>query len=179
MTPEGDQEHNGTHPPTHPPPPTCPCTHAACRPAFEASAAHLPAQLASRIELHIASAGEQPATWLAGAEVLVADPPRKGLDESLLQLLEGAAASAGGGSEGAPGQGEAATEGVAAAAPVASASCAALRRFVYVSCGWRAFKTDCARLLGSGGWQLASGTALLFFPGSDAIETVAVFDRVL
>jgi tRNA/tmRNA/rRNA uracil-C5-methylase (TrmA/RlmC/RlmD family) len=50
------------------------------------------------------------------------------------------------------------------------------RRLIYLSCGWRAFERDAAAL-GSGRWRLASAEAFLFFPGTDALETLAVFDR--
>jgi hypothetical protein len=33
-------------------------------------------------------------------------------------------------------------------------------------------------LLGSGRWRLAHAEAFLFFPGTDSLETLAVFDRV-
>jgi hypothetical protein len=33
-------------------------------------------------------------------------------------------------------------------------------------------------LVGSGAWRLRSAEAFQFFPGTDALETLAVFDRV-
>ena len=85
------------------------------------------------------------------------------------------------------------------------------QRLIYVSCGFKAFKRDAARLLagsmaggddpdggghaaaaaqagrgrgrkrGRGGcrWDLVHAEGHVLFPGSDHIETFAVFDRVL
>jgi len=126
----------------------------ACRPAFLQALEQLPAEQASRIQLHTASAGEQPRQWLAGVEVVVVDPPRKGLGSALLDALCGITAAD-------------------------HADCAPLRQLVYISCGWQAFQGDCDALLASGAWELApQATAFLFFPGTDALETVAVFRRI-
>jgi len=49
---------------------------------------------------------------------------------------------------------------------------------VYVSCGFDALARDCERLLSSqGGWLLESATGYVLFPGSNHVETVAVFRR--
>lgn len=51
---------------------------------------------------------------------------------------------------------------------------------IYVSCGFDALARDCERLLSSrGGWMLKSATGYVLFPGSDHVETVAVFQREL
>lgn len=49
-----------------------------------------------------------------------------------------------------------------------------LEQLVYVSCGWKSFTRDCLWLL-SHGWKLALVEFYLFFPGSDHIETLAIF----
>lgn len=51
-----------------------------------------------------------------------------------------------------------------------------LKRLIYVSCGWEALQRDCQRLI-SKGWKLHAAEAFLFFPGSDQIELLCVFDR--
>jgi tRNA/tmRNA/rRNA uracil-C5-methylase (TrmA/RlmC/RlmD family) len=84
------------------------------------------------------------------ASVLIVDPPRKGLDEEVLQLILGTHEF-----ESAP----------------------MLQRLVYVSCGFRAFERDARALLESGLWQISEATGVVLFPGSDHMETVAVFDR--
>jgi 23S rRNA (uracil1939-C5)-methyltransferase len=50
------------------------------------------------------------------------------------------------------------------------------RRLVYLSCGYAALERDAAALV-AGGWRVASAVAFVFFPGTDALETLAVFDR--
>jgi 23S rRNA (uracil1939-C5)-methyltransferase len=75
-------------------------------------------------------------------DVVLVDPPRKGIDEALLSHL-----------------------------------CfkTNLKRLIYVSCGWKSFQRDCQKLL-TGGWKLTKAEAFLFFPGSDHLEILAIFD---
>lgn len=49
-----------------------------------------------------------------------------------------------------------------------------LRQLVYVSCGWQSFTRDCLWLLDNG-WQLALVEFYVFFPGTNHIETLAIF----
>lgn len=79
--------------------------------------------------------------FLEEGQVIVVDPPRKGLDQDVLTAL------------------------CCAKAP---------EMLVYVSCGFDAFERDCAVLLKSG-WKLDHAEGHLLFPGSDAIETLAIF----
>jgi tRNA/tmRNA/rRNA uracil-C5-methylase (TrmA/RlmC/RlmD family) len=60
---------------------------------------------------------------------------------------------------------------------VIEALCSAisLSRLIYISCGWESFKRDCTVLL-NGPWKLARAEAFLFFPGSEHIELLAIFD---
>lgn len=51
-----------------------------------------------------------------------------------------------------------------------------VRRIIYVSCGFDAFKHD-AVALADGGWRMVHAEGHVLFPGSDHIETVAIFDR--
>ncbi|KAI7844501.1 hypothetical protein COHA_001860 [Chlorella ohadii] len=53
---------------------------------------------------------------------------------------------------------------------------AGVRRLLYLSCGWPALKRDAAALLASGHWRLRHAECFLFFPGSDHIETLTVWD---
>ena len=80
-------------------------------------------------------------------EILIVDPPRKGLDEEVVQqlIIKGSAA---------------------------------IKRILYVSCGFKAFQRDCLRLTGSGQWVLSHAEGHVLFPGADHIETFAVFDRM-
>jgi len=52
----------------------------------------------------------------------------------------------------------------------------ALRRVIYVSCGFDALKRDAMGLLGAG-WMLRHSEGFVLFPGSDHVETLAIFDR--
>lgn len=51
-----------------------------------------------------------------------------------------------------------------------------VRQLIYVSCGWQSFQRDAERLLADG-WKLKAAEGYLFFPGSDHIETLAVFEK--
>ena len=51
-----------------------------------------------------------------------------------------------------------------------------LRRIVYVSCGFDALKRDASSLVDAG-WTLRHSEGFVLFPGSDHIETLAIFDR--
>lgn len=84
------------------------------------------------------------------AEVLIVDPPRKGLDEGVMQLLLD---------------------------KHPSASAPELKRLIYVSCGFDALEKDTRALLESQKWTLRSADGFVLFPGSDHVETVCVFDR--
>ncbi|KAL7481827.1 hypothetical protein ACHAW6_007501 [Cyclotella cf. meneghiniana] len=50
-----------------------------------------------------------------------------------------------------------------------------LKLVVYISCGFQAFQRDCDAILGSERWKLEFVEGYLLFPGSDAIETLAMF----
>lgn len=84
---------------------------------------------------------------LSKSDILVVDPPRKGLEEPVLMAL---------------------TDKRTNQLP---------RLVVYVSCGFDAFQRDCNAMLESGRWTLEHAEGHLLFPGSDAIETLAFFVR--
>ncbi len=85
-------------------------------------------------------------------EVIVVDPPRKGLEGALLDVLCGKHGTT-----------------------VLPARCQTL---IYLSCGFDALQRDCDALLSSGMWKLVHVETFLFFPGNDALETLVVFERV-
>jgi len=84
------------------------------------------------------------------ADVLIVDPPRKGLDDGVLRLLLG--------------------KHEAAEAPD-------LKRVIYISCGFDALERDTRALLDSNIWQIRSTEGFILFPGSDHVETIVVFDK--
>ena len=53
-----------------------------------------------------------------------------------------------------------------------------LTRIIYISCGFKALESDTAVLLQQGTWKLVHAEGHVFFPGSDHIESLAIFDRV-
>ena len=61
-------------------------------------------------------------------------------------------------------------------AAVASVDALHIKRLIYLSCGFKALMGDTDALLAAG-WRLSSCQAYFFFPGTDSIETLAVFDR--
>lgn len=86
------------------------------------------------------------------AEVLLVDPPRKGLDDGVLDMLIG-------------------THPDVATPP-------SLKRLIYVSCGFEALERDTKELLASGKWNIKSTDGYVIFPGSNHVETVVVFDYI-
>ena len=84
---------------------------------------------------------------LEHVNLVVVDPPRKGLDSEVLKALSNGKLFP------------------------------SLHSLIYVSCGFEAFCRDFEALMGSGVWQLDHAEGHLLFPGSDAIETLAFFTR--
>jgi 23S rRNA (uracil1939-C5)-methyltransferase len=110
---------------------------------FEETQKLLPKVLAEKISFVGGSAADHADLINMKTDIVIVDPPRKGLDEPLLKQL-----------------------------------CdATIKRLIYVSCGWKSFQRDCKKLL-ENGWQLKKATSFLFFPGSDHLEVLAVFDKV-
>lgn len=53
-----------------------------------------------------------------------------------------------------------------------------VQTLLYVSCGFDALARDCEKLLSSGGgWKLESATGYILFPGSNHVETLCIFHR--
>lgn len=91
-------------------------------------------------------------TGLLGSDVVVVDPPRKGLDAEVLAALT--------------------------AEPLPQDEDRSPQRLIYVSCGFKAFRRDCDALVASGCWSLVHAEGHVLFPGADHIEVLAVLDRV-
>jgi len=104
-----------------------------------------------------------------GADVLIVDPPRKGLeDEVLVQLCK------------PPNPNQDYTEDPTyLTAPRHTINWTNdVRKLIYVSCGFDALARDSDRLMsGGGGWKLESATGYVLFPGSNHVETVAIYKR--
>lgn len=104
-----------------------------------------------------------------GAQVLIVDPPRKGLDDAvLLELCK------------PYNQDQPCVETTALINLPDDKVCWTndVQTLIYVSCGFDALARDTERLLSSqGGWKLESATGYVLFPGSDHVETLCVFQR--
>lgn len=110
---------------------------------FKESYLRLPQELQPRISFVTCSVNGQTHLLDNDIDVLIVDPPRKGLDRPLLEVL---------------------------------CKKTRIKRLIYVSCGWKSFKHDCQVLLDAG-WNLYLAETFLFFPGTDHIEVLAIFDR--
>jgi 23S rRNA (uracil1939-C5)-methyltransferase len=104
-----------------------------------------------------------------GANVLIVDPPRRGLEEEVLaELIKPR-------NRDQP-YGEDATMDNWSEERINWAN--DINLLIYVSCGFDALARDCDRLLSSrAGWSIKSSTGYLLFPGSDHVETLAIFQR--
>ena len=105
-----------------------------------------------------------------GADVLIVDPPRKGLDEVVLQQLSQKINAK---------QMYAEKPTLISHLPKHTINWTNdVRTMVYVSCGFDALARDLDVLLSSnGGWKLESATGYVLFPGSNHVETVVVLRR--
>ncbi len=119
---------------------SCYEVNAACEPAFNESKKRLESKTIS----WNCSPTENALQGIEDYDVVVIDPPRKGLDKRTLEVLKGL------------------NKGT---------------QLVYVSCGWSSFVRDCGVLLDSG-WKLLKGEIYIFFPGSDHIETLSLFEKI-
>ena len=109
--------------------------------------------LKGKISYRVASASEAlSAGDCVGADTLIVDPPRSGLDEETLgHLCEGR---------------------------MYSEVMGDLNTLLYVSCGFKALTNDLDSLLGGkGGWKLEKAVGYVLFPGSNHIETLCVLTR--
>ena len=105
-----------------------------------------------------------------GANAIIVDPPRRGLDEVVLQMLS---------TRVNPNQLYTESPAMLSHIPrhVVNWTNDA-RTLVYVSCGFDALARDLDKLLTSNaGWKLVSATGYVLFPGSNHVETVVVLER--
>ena len=129
-----------------------------------------PPRSGPKVTYLVASAGQALLQGQAlGADVMIVDPPRKGLEDDVLDEL---------------------CKPINTRQPmVESPNMLALnddlvnwtndvQTLIYVSCGFDALVRDCERLLSSpAGWKLQSSTGYVLFPGSNHVETLCIFQR--
>ncbi|CAM6119504.1 unnamed protein product [Calypogeia fissa] len=158
------------------------------RTSFQLSLSRVPESVKSKISWHCADASLNPIYWLKASDTVVVDPPRKGLDPSVIEALRTASLRD---------QGKLRSSSPTATAKVEKrpwvvrANQGVTREssgdwedamddswpstLIYVSCGWQSFKKDCAALVENNAWHLEEACAFNFFPGTDSIEVLAVF----
>lgn len=110
---------------------------------FNKAKERLPEQLKNKISFVCGPAEKQMDLLHSDIDLVILDPPRKGIDPHLLNRL---------------------------------CMKSSLKRLIYVSCGWKSFQKDCMKLL-ENSWKLSSADSFLFFPGSDHLEVLAIFDK--
>lgn len=180
---------------------------AAAAETFAASASELPEAARAATTFVVARAEDAARDAVRDADVIIVDPPRKGLDARTLAALTGASPDATAtdptgeknrgadpraGMQGHAGGGrkkrnrrrrraaKGGRENASASARAVEAvppPPARLGTLVYVSCGFASFERDAEALLESGEWTLERAEGFNFFPGGDALEVLAVFRR--
>ncbi|VVA26777.1 PREDICTED: 23S rRNA [Prunus dulcis] len=161
--------------------------------SFEKTVDRLPNLVDSSISWHLADTSKEPLSWITGSDVLVVDPPRKGLDASLVDALRSISSaeykaksssesqlssSSKEKDEKRPWMLRAREASVQIGSKITSEDSKTLpRTLIYISCGWESFKEDCELLLSSKAWKLEKAHGYNFFPGTQSIEVLAVFKR--
>ncbi|GLT33095.1 hypothetical protein SLA2020_077100 [Shorea laevis] len=162
--------------------------------SFEKTIDRLPSLVDGSISWHQADTSVDPLSWLVGSDVVVVDPPRKGLDSSLIDALKTISLRKVKSSilssnskekeekrpwilrarehtkEASIQFGKETTSDDTPSLP---------HTLIYISCGWESFKEDCKSLLRSKTWHLEKAHGFNFFPGTQSIEVLAVFKRSL
>lgn len=105
-----------------------------------------------------------------GADVIIVDPPRKGLDEAVLAQLT---------TKVNPNQLYAEKPTLLSHLPRHTVNWTNdARTLIYVSCYFDSLARDLDQILGSqAGWKLESASGYVLFPGSNHVETVVVLRR--
>lgn len=157
--------------------------------SFEKTVGRLPKSIDSTISWHHADTSIGPLSWLVGSDVVVVDPPRKGLDPSLVDALRTLSLAEKRAmltersfskvkNEKRPWilrAREASVQIESKTSPEEGQSLP--KTLIYISCGWESFKEDCKSLLSRKEWHLDKAHGFNFFPGTQSIEVLAVFKR--
>ena len=106
-----------------------------------------------------------------GANIMIVDPPRRGLEPKVLDELC---------KPFNPAQNYAESKSLVMMEEESINHANDVSTLIYVSCGFDALARDAEALLGGqAGWMLESATGYILFAGSDHVETVCVFHRKL
>ncbi|KAL9683218.1 hypothetical protein QQ045_015037 [Rhodiola kirilowii] len=155
--------------------------------SFEKTVARLTDSVDSSISWHQADTSTEPLSWLVGSDVAIVDPPRKGLDPSLIDALRNISSlerkpkslkSLASKEEKRPWviRAREAAVKVESTSPWEESE-SLPETLIYISCGWQSFKEDCKSLLSGKAWHLHKAHGFNFFPGTQSIEVLAVFKR--
>uniref|UniRef100_A0A803LCB6 Methyltransferase small domain-containing protein n=1 Tax=Chenopodium quinoa TaxID=63459 RepID=A0A803LCB6_CHEQI len=146
---------------------------------FEKTVSRLP-NVDSNMSWHNVDAALEPLSWLVGSDVIVVDPPRKGLDDSLLSALQtiSSVKRKAVASSSSPSNLKEEKRPWILREREASVSVQGSNRpdesdvlpqtLVYISCGWDSFKKDCKQLLSNKAWLLEKAHGFNFFPGTQS-----------
>ncbi|KAI5651105.1 hypothetical protein M9H77_37110 [Catharanthus roseus] len=156
--------------------------------SFEKTVERLPSILNCNISWHQADTSVDPISWIVGSDVVVVDPPRKGLEPSLVSALQmstrqlkrtfSESPSAKAKSEKRPWILRAKEASIQyKSIPEEEERQSLPGTLIYVSCGWHSFKEDCLSLVSGKTWHLEKAHGFNFFPGTESIEILAVFKR--
>jgi 23S rRNA (uracil1939-C5)-methyltransferase len=124
----------------------------------------------SKATYAVASAGSALRSGQAlGSDVLIVDPPRKGLEDDVLDELC---------KPFNPRQPNVESPSMMTLEDYRVNWTNDVQTLIYVSCGFDALARDCEKLLSSPGrWKLESVTGYVLFPGSNHVETLCIFKR--
>ncbi|KAL0395779.1 UNVERIFIED_CONTAM: putative RNA methyltransferase pc1998 [Sesamum calycinum] len=157
--------------------------------SFEKTVSRLPTITNCSISWHQADTSKEPLSWLMGSDVVVVDPPRKGLDSSLLTALQSLSSIKIKHNLRESTERKVKTEkrpwilrqretSLQSNGQIAQDEIQSLpQTLIYISCGWDSFKEDCMSLLSSKQWHLDKAHGYNFFPGTQSVEVLAVFKR--
>ncbi|XP_058187470.1 uncharacterized protein LOC131304293 [Rhododendron vialii] len=157
--------------------------------SFEKTVDRIPNSIDCSISWHCADTSIAPLSWLWGSDIVVVDPPRKGMDPSLLNTLrsipslEKKAKPPGSPllkekDEKRPWILRAKEASVQIQSKTTQEDSQLLpKTLIYISRGWNSFKEDCMSLLSGKAWVLDKAHGFNFFPGTESIEVLAVFKR--
>ncbi|KAL5717625.1 hypothetical protein ACHQM5_010606 [Ranunculus cassubicifolius] len=157
--------------------------------SFEKTVSRLPKSVDSNISWHQVDTSNEPFSWLLGSSVAVVDPPRKGLDPSLIDALQNlklyklkAKASESSISNDKDEKRPWILRAREASVHIQGKETTEKKQslpttLIYISCGWESFKEDCRALLSSKVWRLEKAHGFNFFPGTESIEVLAIFKR--
>ncbi|KAK8967193.1 hypothetical protein KSP40_PGU011799 [Platanthera guangdongensis] len=156
--------------------------------SFEKSLGRLSKHIDCDIHWHNTDASIEPLHWLKGSNVVIVDPPKKGLGQSLLDALREISNYKDSNvpkssiikekEEKRPWMLRARASTVHMEGNINWEKAQIWPEFlIYVSCGWESFEKDCLYLLSNNAWHLEKAHAFNFFPGTESLEILAVFKR--